>query len=532
MLDILIKNGKIIDGSGKPWFFGDIGIKSKCIVDIGNLDVDAEVVINANKKCVCPGFIDVHSHSDLMVLKKAGRDIKIRQGVTSEVVGNCGFSPAPTLDVNISGLINFIEPIIGNNREKTVWKTTGEYINELKSSDLPNNIGVLMGNGALRIGVKGFEKSVVTADEFKQIEYFIEEGLDAGALGLSLGLMYAPENFYKTDELISICKILNKYSAILTSHIRGEGNSLIPSIKEVLTIAEKTDIPLEISHIKAAGKSNWGNVDVVMDMIERARDRGVQVTCDIYPYTAGSSTLASLFPPGILEGGFHKAAERLKDSNIRSLVLKELSEEQDTWDNLVCSTGWDSVYISSVFKDDNKFYIGHSILELAQNYGIDPAQFALNLYIKDEGQTGIIFFHMSDSDVEKLIKWEYTMIASDSIYKTKGKPHPRLYGTFPRVFSHYVREKKILSLEEAVRKATSFPAEKFKLNKRGLIKIGYTADIAIFDPDSIYDMATYDEPEQYPAGIEYVLLGGKIVYRYDKALPTDSRWGEVLVRNY
>jgi N-acyl-D-amino-acid deacylase len=349
----------------------------------------------------------------------------------------------------------------------------------------------------------------------------LEEGMKAGAIGLSIGLLYAPGRYASQEELAELCSVLPKYNGLLSSHIRGEGNNLIQSIKEVIWIAEKSGVSLHISHLKAAGKRNWGSVNEALHMIDDARARGLDVTCDVYPYDAGSTMLTTLLPPWALEGGVEACLSRLRDPSARQRIKQEMSEEQEDWDNLIVSTGWQSVIISSV-SDKNKHLEGRNILDISQELGKDPYDTALDLLLEEEGNVSIVYFHMSGDDVEQVIRYDHSLIISDSLGCTTGKPHPRLYGTYPRLFAKYVREKKILSLEQAIRKVTSFPAQRFHLGKRGLLRPGYHADIAIFDPNKIMDTATYQDPMNNPDGIHHVIVNGVKTIEHKKNLHVNA----------
>jgi N-acyl-D-amino-acid deacylase len=485
-------------------------------------------VINAAQKVVCPGFIDVHSHSDIRILRRPFGEEKLMQGVTTEIVGNCGLSPAPMIKDTSAMLKSFNEAFFGEIEDIWTWDTVGKYIDTLAQQKISNNVGVLVGNGSLRIAVKGFDGSPVTPCEMKSIKRLLSDGMESGALGMSIGLLYTPQCFYSKDELIDISSVLGYHDGLLTAHIRGEGNNLIESVKEVIEIAEKACIPLHISHFKAAGRNNWGlSLDSAMDLIEDYRSKGMDITCDVYPYTAGSTSLLTLLPPWSQEGGTERIIERLRDKEIRRNMYKELTEEQEDWDNLVYSTGWDQVYVTSVVSENNKVYEGKSIAEISVSRNQDAIECAFDLLLEENTKVGIIFFHMCEEDVKKVIRWDQSMIGSDSVGSFSGIPHPRLCGTFPRFFSKYVREEKILSLEQAVRKVTSFPARKFKLKERGLLIPGYVADITIFDPDRIEDKATYQDPWQYPIGIDTVIVGGKVTVKGSKHLGETN--GKVLL---
>jgi N-acyl-D-amino-acid deacylase len=511
MLDLVIKNGRIVDGTGTPWVYNDIGIKGDRIVQIGQVGGEAVRTIDAHNLVVAPGFIDMHSHSDLIRFYDPLDEIKLQQGVTTEVTGNCGLSPAPLSDETTALLKSYGEPIIGKLRCDWNWHTYGEYLNELSKQTFSCNIVPCIGSGSLRIAAKGFGKGPLCADEMGRVKHMLSEGLEAGAMGLSMGLMYAPECYYLMDELKGICTVAARYGILLTTHVRGEGASLVASVKEVIHIAESTGIPLNISHFKAAGVKNWGGVlEQAMGIVEDARARGVDITCDVYPYTAGSTSLPALLPPWAQEGGIADTISRLKDKGIRGGIRADLLREHMHWDNPMLDSGWDRVYVSTSNTEKNRPCIGKSLSEIAALSGKDPVDSALDLIIEENGNIAVVIHQMSDEDVKKIIAWDKSIIVSDSLYAEGGNPHPRMYGTFPRLFRKYVREDRVLTIEKAVRKVTSLPAERFGINGRGLLKPGFIADITIFDPDSIKDTATYENPRQYPIGFSYVIVGGKV----------------------
>lgn len=510
MLDIVVKNGRIVDGTGNPWFFGDIGIKDGTIAVVGQVDQEASRVIDARKNVISPGFIDGHCHSDLMIMDHPYSEIKLQQGVTTEVVGNCGLSPAPFFQDKAELLQTYVQPVLGSTSWEWPWETVGQYIEAVREAHPSEHIATYVAHGALRIAVMGFEKRPAAPEELARMKQLLEEGMQAGAIGLSIGLLYAPGSYTSKEEIAELCSVLPKYDGLFSTHIRGEGNNLLPSIREVIWIAEKAGVSLHISHLKAAGRSNWGKALEALEIIADARARGLDVTCDVYPYNAGSTMLTTVLPPWVLEGGIQRTLERFHDPVLRRRVKEELAEEQQDWDNLVCSTGWESVYISSVKTEGNRLLEGKHIAEVSEIRGQHPADCVMDLLIEEDGQVSIVYFHMSDDDVRQVISWEKSLIASDSLHCETGKPHPRLYGTFPRIFAKYVREDRVLSLEQAVRKLTSFPAQRFKLGKRGLLVPGYVADIAVFDPEKVQDHATYQDPRHYPSGFSHVLVQGHL----------------------
>lgn len=348
------------------------------------------------------------------------------------------------------------------------------------------------------------------------VSRLLEEGMKAGSIGLSIGLLYAPGSYSSKEEIAELCSVLPRYHGLFSTHIRGEGNNLVPSIKEVVWIAKKSGVPLHVSHLKAAGKRNWGKVLEAMEIIADARAQGMDVTCDVYPYSARSTMLTTILPPWTLEGGIEQTLERFKDAMFRSKIKEELSHEQEDWDNLVCSTGWENVYISSVQSNHNRSLEGKHMIEISEQRGHHPVDCMLDLLLEEGGNVSIVYFLMSDDDVKQVMSWDKSLIASDSLHCETGKPHPRLYGSFPRVFAKFVREDRVLSLEEAVRKVTSFPVQRFKLGKRGLIVPSYAADLVMFDPETIQDLATFEDPKQYPKGISKVWVNGKITLEEGK----------------
>lgn len=516
MIDTIIKNANIVDGTGNPWFKGNLGIKNGIIVSMGNEIIEAREVINAQGKFVSPGFIDGHCHSDLMILDYPDSEIKMQQGVTTEVVGNCGLAPVPVNPLYRAELQNYVQPVLGKAHKEWKWEAISDYFNELDKSMISENVASYVAHGSVRIAVMGFENRLANATELEEMKYIVAEGMKAGAIGLSIGLLYSPGSYSNKEEIAELCKVVAQYNGILSTHIRGEGNNLLPSIEEVLWIAREVDLPLHVSHLKAAGKRNWGKVEQAMDMIETARAGGMDVTCDVYPYSAGSTMLTTLLPPWALEGGLSSVLARLKDSALRNKIKEEMIHEQEDWDNLVVSTGWDQVIVSSVNTVSLKKYEGQDILSISIVNGKHPVDQAFDLLVEENGNIGIVFFHMNESDMRQVMSYQNSLIASDSLTCYTGKPHPRLYGTFPRVLSKYVKDEKVLSLEDAVRKMTSFPAKRFGLGDRGMLVEGYKADLVIFDMDRVQDTATYENPSVYPEGIEYVFVDGQLTTKDKK----------------
>ncbi|WP_010271531.1 N-acyl-D-amino-acid deacylase family protein [Paenibacillus senegalensis] len=525
MLDLVIRNGRIVDGTGNPWFFGDIGIKDGQIVNVGRIEGESVQSLDAAGQVISPGFIDGHCHSDLLILDQPDSLFKLQQGVTTEVVGNCGLAPAPFFPQQAEALKSYVQPVLGSTSWAWSWETVGQYIQRLAASQIAENVATYVAHGALRIAVMGFANRPATSGEIDTMKHLLEEGMQAGAIGLSIGLLYAPGSYTSRQELAELCRVLPKYDGLLSTHIRGEGNNLIASIKEVIWIAEQSGVSLHISHLKAAGRANWGKVVEAMELIEQARSRGMDVTCDVYPYSAGSTSLTTILPPWVLEGGIEATLQRLEDLKLRQQIVNELREEQQEWDNLVLSTGWDQVYVSAA-SAKNQHLEGKHILQISQDNSQAPEETMMDLLLDEQGQVSIVYFHMAETDVKDVIQYDKSLVASDSLGCVTGKPHPRSYGTFPRLFAKYVREEKVLSLEQAVRKVTSFPVQRFKLGRRGLIVPGYAADLTIFDPHTINDKATYQDPVQHAEGFSYLIVNGVITMDHHRH--TDARAGSFL----
>jgi len=517
MFDIIIKNGHVVDGAGNPWYKADIGINEDRIARIARLDLEkATMVIDAKGLVVSPGFIDMHSHSDLLLLINPKAESKIHQGITTEVIGNCGGSAAPLNDL-LKTELKKTTPLLEEAKLELDWSTMKEYLGRLEGQGVALNVAPLVGHENIRTLVIGFESREPTQAELRKMKKALSQAMEDGAFGMSTGLIYPPGCYAKTDELIELSKTVAKHGGIYTSHIRGEGDELISSVKEAIQIGEKAALPVEISHHKAGGKANWGKVKRTLKIMQRARARGVDVTCDVYPYTAASFGLSAMLPPWAYEGGLPKFLERLNDPETRKKMRKEMQTGTANWSSPLRAAGWDATHIarSRLHKD----YEGKTIEEIVKAKKMDPFEFVFNLLIEENMSVNVVRFAMSEDDVRTVVKHSEAMIGTDASALApygvlgKGKPHPRAYGTFPKVLGKYVREEKLLRLEDAVRKMTSLPAQKLGLRDRGLIAEGMKADISIFHPDKVADKATYNDPHQYPEGIEYVLVNGKVVIK-------------------
>jgi N-acyl-D-amino-acid deacylase len=511
MYDLLIRHAKIVDGTGNPWFTGDVAIAGTTIAAVGRVTEEASRVIDAKGLCVCPGFIDVHAHGDFTPFDKTVVDYKLRQGITTEVNGNCGFSAAPvdpsTVELVKRSVEGFIAPEQGVPWN---WRSLGEYLDSIAHAQLAINIAPLIGHGTLRAAVMGYEQRTPNAAERDRMQALMRESMQQGAFGLSTGLVYVPGTYAQTDEIIDIARVAARHGGLYATHMRNEGERLFEALDEAIQIGRQAEIPVQISHHKATGRPNHGKVRETLRRLEEERAHGLEITVDQYPYTAASTTLASVLPPWAQVGGVPQILERLRDPATRQEIKADITADPQHGDNMLRGCGWDEVLIASVKTARHKIYQGKHLQDIARMRGEEPLESVFNLLLDEECAVAMITFTMAEEDVRTVMRHPATMIGTDGIW-SHGKPHPRIYGTYPRILGTYVREAHLLSLEEAVRKMTSFPAQKFGLWKKGLVRSGMDADLVIFDPDTIAERCTFQDPHQYPAGLPYVILNGQVV---------------------
>lgn len=526
MFDIIIKNGKIIDGTGNPWFYADIAVKDGKIAAIGKLEgAETREAIDAKGLVVSPGFIDIHSHSDLEPMVNFRCESKVRQGVTTELVGNCGDSAAPVFGMAYDQQKEYID---GHYDISSNWHTVDEYLSKIDRAKPGINYATLVGHGTLRKSVMGYERRPATEDELSRMKDLLREALRQGAFGMSTGLIYPPGSFADTGELIEISKVMAEEGGIYSTHMRDEGEKLEEAVAEAIEIGRKAGVPVEISHHKACGRSYFGRVEKTLKMMEKARTEGIDVTCDVYPYTATATGLSSIIPDWAHEGGMEKLLDRIRDKTLREKIKEETHPVQ------MALSGYENIYISYVGSEENRKYQGASLADIGRELEKDPLDAALDLILEEKGDVGMIRFAMDEEDVKKVISHRLSMIGSDGSALApygvlgKGHPHPRNYGTFPRVISRYCREFKVISLEDAVKKMTYFPACRIGLSDRGLLKQGMAADITIFDFENVKDIATYENPHSYPDGIKYVIVNGVMVIKNGEH--TGERPGKALRR--
>ncbi|MGQ9744117.1 MAG: N-acyl-D-amino-acid deacylase family protein, partial [Candidatus Bathycorpusculaceae bacterium] len=443
---IIMKGGVIVDGTGAPSFKGDIGIEGETIAKIGDLSgAQAEKILDCNGLVVTPGFIDIHNHSDIDILAVPTADNYIMQGVTTIVVGNCGGTCAPVSEKNRDVLIKSL-PSYAKGL-KIDWKTFGEYFQRVECAAPAINFIALAGHGTIRSAVLGLERREPTHQELEEMKSHVQEAMEAGCFGLSTGLIYDPGVFSKTEEIISLAKIAAKYGGLYSSHIRNESDLLLDAINEAITIGENAKLPVEISHIKASAQRNWGLVKTALELITHGRHKGVEVTCDVYPYTAWMTDMLALLPPWVREGGLENVISRIRDNTTRKKIIDDLKRASLEWENTLYDVGFD--FITLALAEEYKRFEGKTISQIAKELEKNPYDAVLEMIEKDGYSASIVGGGMSEDDVECALKHSLSMVSSDgSITKFgEGKPHPRFYGTFPRVISRYVKEKRIISLE-------------------------------------------------------------------------------------
>jgi len=521
MLDTKIVNGSVLDGTGGPACRTDIGIAGDCIVDTGGLAaVEARTVIDATGMFVCPGFIDAHSHSDTYLLIQPSADSKISQGITTEVVGNCGASAAPLMG-------NYQLP--SDWREKKYagdWSTVAEYRVLLGRARPAPNVVLLVGHNTLHAGVMGYENRTATAAEVGEMARRLEQCLEEGACGLSTGLIYSPGMFAAREEIVALAAVVGKRGGIYTSHMRSEGKRLIEAIDEVIAIARGAGVKGQISHLKTAGRENWGLIEKALEGIRTARAEGVEVNADRYPYTASCTDLDVIFPTWAAEGGQTAVLARLKDPSLRKCLRTDLLKSRS-------DDYWKAVMIGSTAHADNAGFHGMYLSDVATRLGLEPVDAALSLMEKDELKTSAFFFGMSEENLLRILAEPYVMIGTDASLRAPSGPlgsdypHPRAYGSFPR-FLRMCLDGKVVPLPEAIRKMTSLPAATFGLHDRGSIKRGAKADMVVFDPVTVRDTAWYDNPHSLATGIEHVLVNG--IHTVKDGNLTGERAGQFLAR--
>jgi len=513
--DILIKNGIIADGSGSPTYIGNVGINADTIAAVGVLDAIGTLEIDATGLVVAPGFINMLSWATESLLEDGKSQGDIRQGVTLEVFGE-GTSMGPIKEENKKTW----QENQGDIKYDIDWNTLDEYLQSLERRGISTNVASFIGATTVRINHIGYEDRPPTDEEMTSMKEMVRQAMEDGALGVGSSLIYAPAFYSSTEELIELCKVASEYDGMYISHMRSEGNRLLQSIDELMRIANEADIRAEIYHLKMSGKDNWSKYDDVVKKIDSARTAGLHITTDMYTYVAGATGLDASMPPWVQEGGYDQWSERLQDPEIRKRVLKEMTTPTDDWENLMYAAGTPDNLLLVGFKNDSlRHYTGKTLTEVAKIHGKSPEETAMDLVIADGSRVGTVYFLMTEDNVKKQIALPYMSFGSDAGSMApegvflNSSTHPRAYGNFSRVLGKYVRDEKIISVEEAVRKLSSLPASNLKIKKRGSLTEGYFADLAIFNPETIQDHATFAEPHQLSTGMVHVFVNGEQVLK-------------------
>jgi len=505
--DLVIENGLLIDGTGSPGRQSDIGIRDGRIATIGNLKGKARTrTINASSLVVAPGFIDMHNHSDETMIDDPRCESMVRQGVTTMVLG----------EGNSAG------PIPKGIRE---WATMGEYFDFIAKKKVATNICSYVGQTQIWTYVKGSELKDATPAQMEKMKAEVAKAMQDGAMGLSSSLLMPPSSLMTTPQLIELAKVAKQYGGIYSTHIRDEGAGVFRSVAEAIEIGRGAKIPVDIIHLKVADQKFWGQMKEVISMIDKARASGLDIRSNVYPYTAGQNNLRAIIPPWAHDGGNKAMLERLRDPKNRERLKKEIRNGLPNWYNHYTATGggWDGMLLVSLKSERFKAFTGKRMSELirAQN-GQDDVEVLFDVLLAEDGSVACVYFHHSEADMTYAMRQPYTSIGSDGAAIANDgpalamNPHPRWYGTFPRVLGRYVREQKVITLEEAIKKMTSMNAAKIGIKERGLLKEGYWADITVFDPKTVADRATFEKPHQYPVGIPYVIINGQMVIDGDK----------------
>jgi N-acyl-D-amino-acid deacylase len=527
--DIVIRGGRIVDGTGSPWYWGDVGVRNGKIAAIGKLDgARTKRAIEAHGAIVAPGFIDMLGQSDISILVNPHLPSKIFQGITTEVTGEGG-SAAPLTEAMLKrGLPNY-----QHYQVKPDWKTFREYFARLERQGIGINFASYVGATQVRQVVLGDGDRAPGAADLERMRALVRQAMEDGAVGLSTSLQYAPAPYAKTGELIALATEAAKYGGIYTTHMRSEGNAIDAAIDEAARIGREAGIPVEIWHLKAAGKSNWGRMPSIVARIEEARRSGIDITADTYAYPAWFNDLSAFIPPWAHDGGDAKLLERLKDPAMRARIRRDMETRSTEWDNEWHEIpGPEAILVGVVYNSALLPLQGKTIAQIASMWSKDPIDTIFDLLIQDNGRTSVAVFGMSEQDVSLALLQPWVSIDNDSQGTApdgilgKEHPHPRAYGTFPRILRKYVREEKKLRLEEAIRKFSALPAQRMRFTDRGVLKAGMWADVVVFDPDRIRDLATFEKPNQLSEGMEYVLVNGVPVIDGGKA--TDALPGKVL----
>lgn len=526
-LDYCFENARIVDGTGAPWFRGAVGVSDGRIDGVYRGGApDAEKYVDVNGQVICPGFIDTHSHSDLELFDDPTLAPKIRQGITTEVLGQDGFSMAPMYrEGGAEEWSTQLGALAGRVETEWTWGGVADYLDAVEEAGVSPNIALLVGHGTVRFNVMGMSDADPTDDQIAEMRDLIEEGLADGAVGFSTGLIYTPCTYASTAEVSALAETLAPYGRPFVAHVRSEGRWIWEALDEFVDIGAEHGIPLHLSHYKLAGTAQQGHVDRSNALLRTARERGVDMTVEQYPYTAGSTMLSAALPPWVHAEGPERAKELIADSDNRERIRRDIEEWRiDDWENIAGLAGWDEVVVTSVRSEENQHLEGSSIAEIAAGTDASPIDTVCDLLIEEDLAVSMRIHMMEPDDVAEILATDLVNVATDGLFG--GTPHPRLAGTYTRVLGTYVRDRNVIGLEEAVRKMTSLPARAMGLEQKGVLRPGMDADLVVFDPDTVESRATYENPLRPPRGLPHVMVDGEFVVRDGE--PTGATPGRAL----
>ena len=529
MLDWLIQNAQIVDGEGGAPYRADLGIQSGSIAAVGNLSgAEAHCTLDAAGRCLTPGFIDIHRHGDAALFRPHYGDAELAQGLTTVINGNCGLSLAPVTGPHRMEILRYLTPITGEIPAGREFSSLSDYFRQAGQVSLALNVGMLAGMGTLRANVAGFADGELDKGQYRQLHALLETSLTDGALGVSLGLGYAPECFYTTGQLIRALAPLRQSGQVITVHMRQEGDGVADALREMIDVARALRTPVEISHLKAIGRRNWHRaVPEMLACIAGARDEGLEVTCDVYPYTAGSTQLIHVLPPEFQIGGTESLSRALANDAARAEMRRRMETGTD-FENISDLTGFENIRATTLHLPENRRFEGKSIAEIAQVLGKDPFDTLFDLLAEEHCTVSMIDFITNEDDIAEILRAPFSGVISDATYPTSGLLHPRVYGTFPRLIETYVRKRQVLSLPEAVRKVTRLPAERFQLTRKGRIAPGADADLCMFRPENLRETGDYSNPARCASGMDFVFVGG--VPAIENGQRTNRMSGTLLIR--
>lgn len=539
MFDLLIHGATIIDGTGAPRWNGDVAVRNGVIAEIASsISGEAMEVVNAKGHVLCPGFIDAHGHSDFTLFINHKGESKIRQGITTEVTGNCGFTAGPITSEHEEDLVFYLaNTIVLNDTRRAAWKweTQNQFLEHTAKNGLSFNVVPLVGQGMIHVGVMGFESRMPTEAELNSMKAMLQKELDSGFFGMSMAFEYEPGNHLPSEETVALCRLLREQGCIFSIHLKNEGANLLKCVENAIQIASESGCRVEISHLKARYSANWGKAREAMRRIEEAREHGVDVAFDVYPYAAYGSGLIDLIPPWVKKDGPQLMCQRLQNPLLREKAIFDMENGVEGWDSMLTSPNWaDCVQIATLRSHKNKWMEGLRLSQIAQSRSCTPYELVVDLMVEESASVKCIWFAMDEQEVADIMRHPLAIFGTDgracATYGElgKGAVHPRYYGTYPRILGKYVREEKLMSLEEAIQKSTSAVAQRFGIEGRGELKEGYFADIVLFDADTIKDTNSFEKPHNYPNGIDLVIVNGQIVVA--NGIHTGNLPGKILRR--